>query len=134
MEKECSKCGIFREHKMLKTGHPRFLCVVCHREYEREYYRKRIRDEEEFGRVNTRRVRTEANLQKIHQLKSQPCTDCGCTFPPVSMDFDHISNKIKGISYMVTCSWESIQREIEKCELVCANCHRVRTWNRLHNS
>ncbi len=48
------------------------------------------------------------------------------------MEFDHLGDKIMDIARMTNsgCSVERLLAEVAKCELVCANCHRVRTWNR----
>ena len=65
----------------------------------------------------------------IQQLKNKPCNDCGKTYHPACMDFDHVrGEKIKGISRMYSCKLEDLMKEIEKCDLVCANCHRLRTF------
>lgn len=68
----------------------------------------------------------------ISKMKSGPCVDCANRFPPECMDFDHIGNdKTNRVSAL---AWQGpLQRaldEIAKCELVCANCHRIRTKNR----
>lgn len=64
----------------------------------------------------------------INILKSNPCVDCGQTFPPEAMDYDHFrGDKVSGVSQMWSWSPEKVQLEISKCELVCANCHRERT-------
>ena len=70
----------------------------------------------------------------IAALKAEPCADCGQRFPAVCMDFDHVDPETKsfGIARAVGDDY-SLQRildEIEKCELVCANCHRIRTASR----
>jgi hypothetical protein len=51
------------------------------------------------------------------------------------LDFDHLRDKKYNVSRMIHdgFSWKAIQKEIEKCEVVCANCHRLRTHNRLTN-
>jgi hypothetical protein len=53
------------------------------------------------------------------------------------MDFDHIAEhgkKINTISRLInTGSIQKVKEEIEKCELVCANCHRIRTFSRLND-
>lgn len=68
----------------------------------------------------------------IDKLKAEPCTDCGGCFPPEAMDFDHIEdNKEYGVARLVSDnSLTKALAEIAKCELVCANCHRVRTRKR----
>ena len=72
-------------------------------------------------------------LIKFNELKDRPCTDCGIKFHYSIMEFDHIEKeKIAAVSWLVNNkSWDTVLKEIEKCELVCANCHRYRTWNRM---
>lgn len=71
----------------------------------------------------------------IQDLKSStPCADCGNLFPHYVMDFDHITDdKDKAISVGVNQGWSKakLEKEIAKCELVCSNCHRQRTHDRL---
>ena len=60
-------------------------------------------------------------------LRAHPCLDCGETDPLV-LEFDHKKDKCFEIARGVReKSWEQILSEIEKCEVVCANCHRRRT-------
>ena len=69
----------------------------------------------------------------IEELKKQPRMDCKNSFPTQVMEFDHVRGvKTGNVSEMVIkCfSFKTIREEIEKCELVCANCHRIRTWMR----
>ena len=64
--------------------------------------------------------------------ESQPCRDCGVVYPPWIMDFDHTHSKLANVSQMASKGYtlEQVQKEIAKCELVCANCHRTRTHQR----
>lgn len=68
------------------------------------------------------------------ELKSKPCIDCGGVFPICCMDFDHREESKKsyniGSMFAHHYSRELIQTEVDKCDLVCANCHRIRTRNR----
>lgn len=62
------------------------------------------------------------------------CVDCKKSFPYYVLDFDHVRDtKIRDISSLVAkgASLNSIRREIAKCDLVCANCHRMRTFRSL---
>jgi hypothetical protein len=62
-------------------------------------------------------------------LLTHPCVDCGETRPPV-LEFDHINNdKEFNISHMVSSAFsiKRIEAEITKCEVRCANCHRIKT-------
>jgi hypothetical protein len=72
------------------------------------------------------------NLRKINEIKSNPCTDCGESYPYYVMQFDHIGDdKSADVSRLLrTRGWPAIEEEIAKCELVCANCHAIRTWKR----
>jgi hypothetical protein len=64
-------------------------------------------------------------------LELHPCADCGES-DARCLDFDHVrGKKVCAISQMIgNYSWESIEREIAKCEVRCANCHRKRTAER----
>lgn len=66
----------------------------------------------------------------IHQLKAQPCADCGVSFPPECMDFDHV----RGVKCFDVSKPNSLGKrfheEIAKCDVVCSNCHRTRTHRR----
>ena len=73
------------------------------------------------------------NQQKIQEyLRTHPCVDCGNTDVRV-LEFDHAHGKKSGnISKMVRLhySWSTIKAEIAKCEVRCANCHRIKTMER----
>jgi hypothetical protein len=64
--------------------------------------------------------------------QSSGCVDCG-EKNPIVLDFDHLRDKKYNISRMIHdgFSWKAILKEISKCEVVCANCHRLRTYRRL---
>ena len=69
------------------------------------------------------------------QLKDGvPCTDCGETFPVYVMHWDHLPeyDKVADISVMVASrTRQAVLDELKKCELVCANCHVMRTVARM---
>lgn len=73
--------------------------------------------------------RMERQRAYVHSLKQAPCVDCGGKFPPICMDFDHRdpTKKKWGVGNMINISMERIKAEAAKCDLVCANCHRIRT-------
>jgi hypothetical protein len=68
------------------------------------------------------------NREIILAAKAQPCADCGGLFHPVCMDFDHRdpSTKSFAIGGTMTRSESSVRAELAKCDVVCANCHRLR--------
>ena len=73
-----------------------------------------------------------AHRSKIAGLKDAPCTDCGVQYLPCVMEWDHVAgDKVANVGDMGTrYSLADIMAEAAKCELVCANCHRLRTHNR----
>ena len=73
--------------------------------------------------------------QKIREHKEAAgCADCKGKFPYYVLDLDHREGeqKVAEISRMVrsTKMWPLIEEEMKKCDVVCANCHRIRTHNR----
>lgn len=81
---------------------------------------------------NSQKART-ARYKKYYELKDNPCTDCGLSFPPFLMHWDHMGELEKEgtIAHMMTNnSWQDVLDEIAKCELVCGNCHGLRTIKR----
>lgn len=58
------------------------------------------------------------------------CTDCGYREHAIALDFDHVrGKKLRNLSQCRTM--KTVKVEIEKCEVRCANCHRIKTWERL---
>ena len=104
-------------------------CTECHREYGRSNYKDN--KERYFLQAKKRDKQLD---ELINKYKSNPCTDCGASYPPYVMDFDHLDSDTKefGICYMRRrrMAFDKIEKEIAKCEVVCANCHRERTNKR----
>ena len=116
--KPCGRCSALH-------GGQHSWCKPCRAEYDKENYQKN----RERRREQTKYLR-QSNVRKLHEYKeAHPCADCGNHFPAVCMDFDHTgSDKEANVADLVTRrSWERLQEELAKCELVCANCHRIRT-------
>lgn len=95
--------------------------------YSREW-RRRNR-ERSNARQTSYRVRNRAILAAA---KALPCADCGKQYPPYVMDFDHVrGTKVEALALLAQHSSEArLREEIAKCEVVCANCHRERTYQR----
>lgn len=77
--------------------------------------------------------RTLTHKEKINKIKDVPCKDCGGKFPPECMTFDHLPEFVKsfGLGGGQSRKWSTIEAEMAKCEVVCANCHAIRTRTRL---
>ena len=79
------------------------------------------------------RIRKEEGKQKIRDLKeSNPCADCGKHYPFYVMQFDHVRGEKEGgiAQFVSNRQWKRAWAEIEKCDIVCANCHSSRTYER----
>jgi len=68
----------------------------------------------------------------IAEAKDKPCDDCGGRFPSCAMDLDHVRGAksftvSKAVQLAFATTLPRVRLEIAKCEVVCANCHRVRT-------
>lgn len=131
--KICAKCN---ESKPLngfnKKGGERLqpYCRECQRELSRQQYAENT-DKQKKQVYEKKALRIAQNKKIVKELKeSTPCMDCGKRYPYYVMDFDHQHSKEFIISKALNdgTSLERIQKEIDKCELVCANCHRMRTF------
>ena len=106
-------------------------CKACRREYDAAYHRRtRALRIEQKRRYRKELVNWYRNLKH-----DRPCADCGGVFEPAAMAWDHRPGVLKtaNVSDLVerTRSRKRLLAEIAKCDLVCANCHAVRTANRL---
>lgn len=73
------------------------------------------------------RNRRNKKKEQLRDIKSRKgCKDCGIKDWRV-LDFDHLGNKAFGIADRPDLSWKVILAEVEKCEVRCANCHRIKT-------
>lgn len=81
------------------------------------------------------RERTDRLKRLSQEARNVPCVDCGVRYPWYVMDFDHLptETKVAGVQQLIhagVAEWK-ILAEMAKCEIVCANCHRVRTMQRI---
>jgi hypothetical protein len=73
-------------------------------------------------------VARKRNAAHIIAAKAAPCVDCGVQYPYYVMDFDHVRGEKRfALSQHQARGLKLIDEEIAKCDLVCANCHRIRT-------
>ena len=82
------------------------------------------------------RLRAIRNQEALDQLRSYPCIDCKQTYPPYVMEFDHVPERgkklfnITSLKHTSTMSAPKLLAELAKCDVVCANCHKIRTHQR----
>lgn len=76
---------------------------------------------------------TAKNRQLRDETKNRPCADCGVKYPIHVMYFDHVrGEKMFDIGQGNSRAPSKVEAEIAKCDGVCANCHRMRTWAALN--
>lgn len=158
---QCTKCGDVksRDHFYKRAARPKGVlsqCKQCSSDKEKAYYKanpikkleKQKKHQEwlavpenkerakQFWRNEARYLRKQI-IELVHKRKAIPCTDCGKQYPYYVMDFDHVDPNTKVANIGQLSKWrsiESISKEMDKCEVVCANCHRERTHGRTLSS
>lgn len=109
-------------------------CGVCRKAHRETAKRWRQLPQSREKIIQNRRGWKAQRLEYVTKLKeASPCTDCKQYFPAVCMDFDHLDGNEKVASISQLRKWRSMEElnaEIAKCELVCSNCHRLRTQAR----
>lgn len=95
---------------------------------------KRWMDANRYRHNDYRHNERRGKLEVVNRHRDVPCTDCGGRFPLCAMDFDHREPEHK--SFTISCAMyrpeSELLAEIAKCDVVCSNCHRVRTQIRHH--
>lgn len=117
----CRVCGGTDRHK---SGR----CTFCQRKAALTWWKRHPQ-----ARVDCAARRT-ARVALLAKCRDKPCADCGNRFPTCAMDFDHVrGEKSFTVSSQPGATMKRLLAEIAKCDVVCAVCHRIRTWNRSHN-
>lgn len=136
--KKCTGCKEYLPYEMFAkagltpSGRQRYRaeCLGCKSERD-----KRRNSDPEIRKLATERANAAKKIRKdyvVEYLKSHPCVDCGEDDIRV-LEFDHVyGEKYMNISQMVgrKYSISAIQEEIDKCEIRCANHHRIVTAER----
>ena len=129
MLKICAYCGKRRNERFFNRKMSSRLQSYC-----RDCQRKKAKEHYDANRAYylAKAGRQRGKLKAlIREAKSKPCCDCQMQYPYYVMDFDHREGKEFNIggshSYM---SFKAILREIAKCDVVCSNSHRERSYQR----
>ena len=135
MERKCTFCKELKpldhEHfnyKSVKTGKLGNVCKPCQKLYRANHYREN-KDYYVKKAIKTRYAMRTRNRKLLWEyFSTHPCVDCGITDPLV-LEFDHVRGTKQGVIAVMSQNntWTTILREIAKCEVRCANCHRRKT-------
>ena len=115
------------------------VCANCHsiRTYALQQERKAQRRAagtlvNSRKRIQQRATREPAGRALLAALRDRPCLDCKTRFPPFVMQFDHRDPWQKKflLSSTSLSAPARVLKEAAKCDIVCANCHRDRTFKR----
>jgi len=121
----CTVCGFYRT----VVSRRKHICFTCN---GREWARDNIDKPSQQRNIERRRKNISENRQAILEAKNVPCTDCGKVYPSYVMDFDHRPGEHKSFTLANAAARkvETVIAEIAKCDVVCSNCHRIRTHDR----
>lgn len=139
MEKTCPRCEKTKDvsefaWKVASKGLRQPYCKSCQKAYQQGWYRKnRVRHKANVAVLNKKR-RAEIRNFIVLYLVDHPCIDCGES-DPIVLEFDHQYGK----RMMISRAWSMsvLKKEIKKCVIRCANCHRRKTakqmgWSKAH--
>ena len=131
--KKCTACKeekefcFFNKNKTKSDGHNN-ICRECSNQRSKKYYNENKEHHKSVIYKRNTKIRNE-NRRKLYEFYlANPCVDCG-EKNPIVLEFDHKNSveKTANISSLLDNKWETIQKEIDKCDVRCANCHRIRT-------
>jgi hypothetical protein len=132
----CTKCGEMKPLEAfppVRRGEPKLQtwCRECFAACGVEYYRKNREAQKARLLRNASARRADNHIRAIEYLRAHPCVDCG-EADIVVLQFDHLRDKKADVTAMINsgATWRAIKREIAKCEIRCANCHRLETARR----
>lgn len=136
-QRRCGRCGLTKSldefsNRSRDTGQRQVWCRACMAEYKRDWYVRNRDHQLERVRTNHERSSRENQDRAWDYLGQHGCLDCGEP-DPVVLQFDHLGDKQRDVSYMTLngFTWAKIQTEIDKCAVRCGNCHRRKTAREL---
>lgn len=131
--KTCTKCKkrFSEELFYLKKGKRKSICKFCQAKYWKEWY---ANPENKRAHIAHNKITSDALIKRDYAyideyLKSHPCSECGEERITV-LQFHHRDDETKDdcVSNLAHSGYsiKRIQNEIDKCDVLCANCHLVR--------
>lgn len=134
-KKKCTKCSqekILDEYayKNKSKEIKKHQCKECDKKERKKFYSNNKEKIIKNLLLVNKKKQQRNGIFVWNYLMEHPCIDCG-EKNPIVLEFDHRddSNKIKDISVMSNSGYsiDTIKNEIEKCDIRCSNCHKIRT-------
>lgn len=131
-EKEIKKC-LHCQKDLVGKGKTKFCCRSCFEIYKKENSNQCCKicgkitlDGREICNACNTRIRRFISKKKGIELLGGKCSKCGFDKNIIALEFHHKDdNKEFSISKIYNKSWNVVKNEIEKCILLCSNCHRI---------
>lgn len=105
------------------------------RQQQLEAQRKHYRDNKEIYQARLRQKRKEAKERLSEYKKTLSCKECG-EKREACLDFHHRDPSIKDVNISKAqtdrWTWTRLKKELDKCDVLCANCHRILHYNLTH--
>lgn len=107
-------------------------CKDCNKERSAAYYKRNTESHKQITKDQKIAQRARNTQYLWDYLLKHPCLDCGET-DPIVLEFDHVKDKIGAVGRLAAdgCAISTLESEIKKCEIRCANCHRRKTAKQL---
>lgn len=137
--RECTKCHKSKRLtdfylKDKSSGRHHTQCKTCYKEHRKltykEHYRKYQVEYLKRGKIRRAKLREEFRTNMLAFLAEKSCVKCGENDIRV-LEFDHIHDSQKDFSISqavrIGKTWSQVSDEIKKCQILCANCHKIKT-------
>lgn len=106
MQKLCIRCRLHSEFK--KNSNGKYICKNC-------------------AKVSVTKSRRKLKKKAIAYLGGK-CEKCGYDKCPAALEFHHKSDNKEFTFSGSIVSWDKAKKELDKCQLLCSNCHREAHW------
>lgn len=144
----CLECSPYKQHNTKKLDKNYFsenpnvkICSHCKKEKntEKDFFTRKSRSKQTRTPISwckkcikeqTRYRQRQLKVQAIQYLGGK-CIDCGYSGHPAAFDFHHRDPSQKDMKFGMSCrSLDRIKSELDKCDILCAICHRIRHFNK----
>lgn len=138
-DKKCNMCHIIKKMHEFNNNKNNICgkgntCKECNKKYQKQWYLKNKDGHIKGSAYHSKRYADRNRYFIYRYLRFCECKFCG-EKNIIKLEFDHLHNKLSTISKMImTHSIDNIKKEIRKCQILCSNCHMVKTakeqnWN-----